>query len=294
MSDFDYVNPSSTGISKVAEDLEKKQKLRENINSLIEERSQEAGKTVDQYLNDLPKQRADEHGRLALVRMDGVGLTENGKLTKTKFFERLRRGREVYKDLVFTKDEAIHISTHYETLSIGINSVVPLKCFGQDCSFADTCPYQQVNKAPVGLPCLLEYDLLLYHTEQLMDHFNVEPDDYVDLMLVQELAELVVYEMRVTRILSERDNNRLNGLKMAFSPNGTPYEEEVIHWAWDLKEKIKTRRLKVLETLMGIKSKKKSKNDNVDTSVSGMLSIMDKLNTIMSAQNTKIISDEDV
>lgn len=214
----------------------------------------------------LPEQNSQKHGTIALVKLNNIALTTEGKLTKTHFFENMLANNEhLYGDIVLTPEEAHQLSATYRRLSTGVSAVVPMKCTGDKCPFKDDCIYYQINKAPIGRPCKLEYDLLAYHTQKFIEQFNIDPDNHTDIMLVQELSELLIYEMRIARILGgwlpNNDSNypaqAMMSKKTKFTPDGEIVEEESLHWAFDAMDRIKNRRLKILDALIGTPKTKK-------------------------------------
>lgn len=231
--------------------------------SRIEAEMQEGGFENEEELKEsLPKQDSREHGSLSLVKLDGLALTTSGELTRTDFFTNLEIDREKYGDIMLTADEARSLATTYRKLSTGMNAVTPLTCGGNLCPFSKSCWYHEHGKAPIGKPCLVEYDLLNFYTKKFMEEYDVKPEDFSEMLLIGELAETIVLEMRPTKVLSEPGNARMNGLQTKFSPQGDEIQEEVIHWAFELKERLKSRRMKILDALMGTRKSKASKKDD--------------------------------
>jgi len=205
--------------------------------------------TDNELKETLPEHNAQEHGVVATVNINDIALTEKGEITRTKFFEKMQVNKELYGDIALSSKEARSLALTFRNLTTGVNSVIPLKCTGEECPFSDVCWFVQNEKAPIGKPCIIEHQLLYYHTQRFIEEFDVDMHDHSEVMLVQELSELIVYEMRITKILGQAQNASMMGLKLKFSPDGEAIEEETIHWAWTLKEQIKNRRMKILSSL---------------------------------------------
>jgi len=203
----------------------------------------------------LPPKKASD-GNLQLIKMNGLALTEDMHLTKAAFFDNLQCDNEKYGNITLTASQAKSLANTYRKLSTGVNSVVPIRCVGEKCPFKDDCWYYKEDKAPIGEGCLIERDLLIFHTKRLMDEYAVEPNRHSELMLMQELAETYIYEMRATMVLAKPENAEMYGIRYKFTPDGEPIEEKAIHWAYELKEKIKNRRLKILDALIGTRKSK--------------------------------------
>ncbi len=74
--------------------------------------------------------------------------------------------------------------------------------------------------------------------------------------LVSELAEFNIYEMRITKYLAENHQTLLQDVMTGVDPNGNIIQNQEISRAFDLKERIKKNRMKVLEALMATRKEK--------------------------------------
>lgn len=270
------------------------------LNKAIEEKKEELDiKTTEELVKVLPRADAPKHGAIELVNVYDIALTSEKNLTRTKYFESLDIKKELYPDLTFTPNEAASLTAFYGRMVWGINSVVALKCRAEKCAFADSCPYQQMGKAPLGKPCLIELDLLSYHTKRFMEEFEVDPNSHSELMLVQELSELIIYEMRVTRYLAEDEEaSTLSFEEILTTPEGSEITTKVEHWAWGTKEKIKTRRMKILDSLMALRKSKgipdkegSTPQQDYKNFVSGIMQKIDDIVNKSTIQEAEIIKE---
>lgn len=183
--------------------------------------------------------------------------------------ESLTADSDQYDDIMLTAEQALSLASTYRKLSTGTNAVVPIKCTGPLCPFKDDCFYHSIGQAPLGKKCKVEYDLLNYHSTRFIEQFDVDPQNHSDFMLVQELSELIVYEMRLARILGGWVDGQANNNKSMYLSGETVvgaadevHFVETQHWAFDAMEKVKNRRMKILDALMGTpKSRNSKKND---------------------------------
>lgn len=118
------------------------------------------------------------------------------------------------------------------------------------------CPYHQIKKAPVGLPCIVEANLIHFYAKQYMEEFDVDPTRLTEIHLVGELAEFNIYEMRATKLIAEKYPTMLQDYFQGFSEDGSAIINEDIAKVFELKEKIKKSRLKILETLMATRKER--------------------------------------
>lgn len=82
---------------------------------------------------------------------------------------------------------------------------IPMHCKGPDCSFADTCPLQQQNIAPVGNACSLELGMIANFMGDYIEELDINPDNLVELSQVRDLVDLEVQYIRKSKMLAKED-----------------------------------------------------------------------------------------
>ncbi len=190
------------------------------------------------------------------VGVTGIKIKENGTITKDHYLDKLSVDESAYRNLQLTEEEVKAVSYSLKRQSSGINSVVPMRCNGDSCPFKNNCPYFAIGKAPIGKACLPETQLIHYWTEQYIDEFNVNPSNITEVHMVSELAEFNVYEMRITKHLAENHPILLQDVVVGIDANGNVIENQEISRAFELKDRIKKNRMKVLEALMATRKEK--------------------------------------
>lgn len=184
------------------------------------------------------------------IGLSGIRLREDGTLTKDKFMAKLAPQYDKYPEIQLTEQEAIKVRVAMTSMSAGVNSSVPLTCTANACAFKGTCPYFQINKAPLGRPCLVESQLIEYWTEEYLEEFQVDPAKITEMHLVSELAELNIYEMRITKYIAENHQTLLQDVVTGIDPAGNIITNLDVAKSFELKDRIKKQRMKVLEALM--------------------------------------------
>lgn len=143
------------------------------------------------------------------------------------------------------------------------------------------CPYYQEDKAPLGLPCLVESNLLYFYTSQYMEEFDVDQSRFTELHLIGELAEFDIYEMRATKLIAEKYPTMLQEVCMGFDSDGNAIINEDISRVFELKERLKKSRMKILETLMATRKERAkaiiASNANEQIGVTSLRSKLDML-----------------
>ena len=203
-----------------------------------------------------PTQDEKQPEAKAMVGLNGIRVDSDGQMSKTRYFEMLDFDQDKYMDVVFTEEEAKSISMSLRHLSTGINAAVPLTCAGSACPFANSCPYVEINKPPIGRPCLVENQLIKYWTRQFIEEFDVDGTSITEIQLVSELAEFNIYELRVTKYLAEKHQTLMQDVVTSVDNTGEVIENQEISRAFDLKERIKRNRMKVLEALMATRKER--------------------------------------
>ena len=104
--------------------------------------------------------------------------------------------------------------------------------------------------------CLVESQLIEYWMAQYFEEFDVNPQRITEVHLISELAELDIYEMRVTKYLAENHQALLQEVMTGVDPAGNVISNLEVSRAFDLKERLKKQRMKVLEALMATRKEK--------------------------------------
>jgi len=195
-----------------------------------------------------------------LVTLGGIAITESGKMVKTNYFRHLGHNLDDYEHITFTPEEAVRINKHLERLSTGSTAMTPMYCAGPKCPFADRCPLQQVNKAPIGMQCILEVQLIRDWIMKYFDEFDVDPNNFTEVTYVSELAELMIQEMRLNMILSKPENaTMLMDQVIAVDSEGDPIVQKQISPYMEIKERLANRRSKIIKLMAGDRQEKYKK-----------------------------------
>lgn len=200
--------------------------------------------------------KEDVGTNVSRIGLNGIKLSADGTMSKVEYFNMLDINTDDYPDITFTDEEAKRISMSLRNLSTGVNAAVPMACGGSICPFESSCPYVAINKAPVGRSCLVESQLISFWTKQFIDEFDVDMGNFTELHLVSELAEFNIYELRVTKHLATKHQTLMQSVVTSVDSNGELIENEEISRAFDLKERIKKSRMKVLESLMATRKER--------------------------------------
>jgi len=227
--------------------FEKANMLRENAN-----KQELEGRSIP-VVEELPRQD-NLPGRY--IGVTGIRIKEDGTITKDDYLKKLQIDESIYQNMNFTEEEIKTVAHAMKRQSSGINSSIPIRCTGDMCPFKASCPYMAIGKPPIAKPCLVEAQLVHHWTEQYIEEFNVDPANITELHMVSELAEFNIYEMRITKYLAENHPTLMQDVVVGVDNNGNVIENQEISKAFDLKDRIKKNRMKVLESLMATRKEK--------------------------------------
>jgi len=159
------------------------------------------------------------------------------------------------------------ITNSVNRIQTGLHAVAPVMCLGPEkCPFIDKCPIPERNESkelvfgpdanyPIGQECILEKFYMQQKVIEYVNHLNVDPQNPVEMSIVNELAVLDLYKNRALMIMSVgdksgqgRDFMRVDVL--GFNENGEIAETSKLHPSMDVLDKLEKRREKWLDKLM--------------------------------------------
>jgi len=210
-------------------------------------------------------QNMESIGKKEFFSLTGIAIDEDGKPIESKMFKFLQLDPELYGDIAIKAEEAQLI--HRRLIGVkwgGAAAKVPLMCGGASvCPFQIECPFVELEKktgerkVPVGRKCPIEMELIAYWTSKYIDEFGVDTNNQSEVSLITELAELDIFDYRCSMILSRAENAEMTQeVTVGMDTEGNPISNEEIHKAWELKERVKNRKQKILESLVGTRKEK--------------------------------------
>lgn len=205
-------------------------------------------------------QNMESVGKKEFFSLTGIAIDEEGRPIESKMFKFLQLDPELYGDIAIKAEEAQLI--HRRLIGVkwgGAAAKVPLMCAGATvCPFQIECPFVELEKAlgekkvPVGRKCPIEMELIAYWTSKYIEEFDVDTNNQSEVSLITELAELDIFDYRCSMILSRAENAEMTQeVTVGMDTEGNPISNEEIHKAWELKERVKNRKQKILESLVG-------------------------------------------
>ena len=176
--------------------------------------------------------------------------------------------------------EVFDISVQKNQNFFGNNIIV------HNCSF-----FQAGVKDLVGKPCPTEAHLLDYWLEKYKTEFNIDDSSITDLHAIGRLCTFDIYEMRLTRYLSENDQTLLVDFISSYDEQGNAISNKATSAAWDTIDKINRMRSKELKELMATREAK-AKITQTASEVhksSSLTALKDKLDQLIRESQSKTV-----
>lgn len=193
------------------------------------------------------------------IRLSGTAITEAGKLTRHRYFEFLHMDLDDYSDMEYTEEEAKRIRGSLGKMMTGSTSMVPLIC-SPKCPFKDRCVFAQMNKLPFGRACLVETNLLREWTTAYFNEYGVDPNNFTEVGMINELAEIEVYQWRLNQNLARAENAELvTDVTVGATPQGRPIVQKQISQFLEAKERLSARKARLIKLMVGDRQEKYKK-----------------------------------
>lgn len=199
-----------------------------------------------------------------LLFLDGRSL-EDGKITKTKFFDFLATDLSDYSDIKFTAEDALKFKNSVVRMGFGTSAAIPLRCSGKKC-FNYLCPLHDSDTPyPLGRSCIYETRLIQTWTANYVQDLDIDIDSRTEMSLVNELVEADIINLRANLGLSGSQDGTGGGeagqlLKTDVNESDNGVSEITnLHPLLEAKEKASRRRLIILESLVATRREKYKK-----------------------------------
>jgi len=167
------------------------------------------------------------------------------------------------------------ITNSLNAMKHGLHAVAPLTCQGPArCPFINHCPIPSVEQKqeqsygpttdyPMMMPCVLE---TMYQRQKIVEyvqHLDVDPDNPIEIAIVNELAIIDLHKNRALMIQSEgdRDGDGRDFLRQDEGWQEAGDEAHLVksttlHPTFDVLDRLEKRRERLLERLMETRASK--------------------------------------
>ena len=198
-------------------------------------------------------------------------------------------------------------------IKTGVHASAPLTCLGpENCPFIKKCPIPEVmpdgkldigeaSDYPLGKECIMEKFYVEQKIVDYLTYLDVDPNNPVEMSIVNELALIDLYKNRCLFVLANGDRKGegrdfLLVDVTGFNENGDRAETTKLHPVIDMVDRLERRRERWLERLM---ETRKSKADFMmkmgeNQSNSKVLSEIQALREALASVETGAHEDEEI
>jgi hypothetical protein len=194
-----------------------------------------------------------------LLVLDGHKV-EDGKLSKTDFFNFLATDLSDYSNVKMTPKQAIKFKNTFIRITHGVGAAIPMLCTGPKCP-NKICIFHETKNWPLSLQCPYEARMIQYLFQSYMEDLGVDPESPTELTLINELVEADVLSYRANLGLSGGiDEEAATLLKTSVIEKGDHLAETtVVHPLLEVKERCTRTRMRILESLAATRREKYKK-----------------------------------
>jgi len=181
------------------------------------------------------------------------------------------------KNFELTKDQVIRLKKHVANLKTGTYALVPLICSGVPvCPLGSICPFVEVKEDgeldisasnfPLLQQCPVETVTMQAKIIELCREYKVNPQDVTDVAIITKIAELDIYDHRLSMTLASEDAQSLmvDSVTQVDQKTGAVFSELKMHPALDAKEKLARQRDSLVRSMLGTRSEKARIRGNKD------------------------------
>lgn len=148
----------------------------------------------------------------------------------------------------------------------GMFTAIPMICLGPRCVFADTCPLQQKNLAPIGKGCPIEGAVIAEFAQNYFEELNIDTDNLIEVAMVRDLVDQEVQYMRKTKVLAKEYFIQEN--VMGVSPKGEVILKKELHLAVELEDRLHKRKKELRNQLLATReARAKAGIGQIDTAL---------------------------
>lgn len=213
-----------------------------------------------------------------------LGLTEESK--KSEFlaaFDDLYSGDDMPATWT-PKDKArvLELTNAVNTKKTIVTSI-PMVCRGPKCQFADNCPLQQENIAPIGQSCPFEMGIVRHFMKEFMENLEVDPDNLVEMLLIRDMVDQEVQLLRSTKLLAQEDFIKEN--VVGIDDMGDPIMQEQLHLAIGYQDKLHKRRQVLFKQFLATRSERLKAGMAALDTAQGLANLMQNYGNLKRSQD---------
>lgn len=198
-----------------------------------------------------------------------------------------------YADIAFTKDEITKIAEQFMYIEAGSSTSLIMICSKKKCLYKNRCPMYVNDRCPEGKECIYENKVLMDAMDRYVTEFAIEPDNYAEMVMVNELVECEVIIHRCNLILSYDHTDMKMESIIGVDDEGQLITKEDISHALTIKERFQARRLVLLQEFTATRREKYKKQAALKQAQEGPAKLLSNMKkNVMKAKEQAVIPEE--
>lgn len=234
----------------------KRAKAKESIDSLLDKTLVRSLRATGRSVERVNDEYNDSNSQLVKIKTGGIVVRSDGSETKESMLALLDPDIEDYGEIEVSEHKLLKIRKQMKVASIGPISAVAMICTGSQCQVKEMCPYFKNDVAPIGEECLLEKNLIREWMDRYIEEFSVDINKTTEVQLVSELVEIAVYERRINSYISINSPMMMTDVVAGVDPAGNAYYNLDIAKAFEIKDRLKKQRMKILDAMLATRDRK--------------------------------------
>ena len=188
-----------------------------------------------------------------------------------------------------TKD-AVSVSRGIRSMDHGMLSGVPIICRTYQCPYQETCWIPESDRQ-FGERCPIEIGTILERTEHYHTSLNISDNimDEIDRGLVREIVDIEIMMLRCDNLLAT-SGKLIDEVIATVDDDGNPYYKPEISKAFEIKERLRKERHRILNLLNSTRKDKKQQAEFTDPS-SMVSNLMEKLRGLQGVKVGETVVD---
>lgn len=185
--------------------------------------------------------------------------TKRREQARLDFYKSVTQELDDYSALTFTPEEIKKVRTYLSVYKTGAIAALPVQCNPPKCQIAQAgkCVFYNMGKAPEGLSCLLETNLAREWRMWYLEEYQVNPESFTEISLVNELAEIELLNWRLNNQLATPEHATLiQENVVALDKEGNPVIQVQISAVLEAKERLLTRKNRLIKLMVGDRQEK--------------------------------------
>lgn len=226
---------------------------------------------------------------------DAIVFAQNSKLDPglSKVRSVLAFRMNQYADIAFTKDEISKIAEQFMYIETGSSTGLVMICSKKKCLYKNRCPMFMGDKCPEGKECLHENKVLIDSMDRYVTSFNIEPDNYAEMVMVNQLVEYEVIEHRCNAILSYDHSDMKMESIIGVDDEGQIITKEEISHALNIKLLVFKNKMLLLQEFTATRREKYKKQAALKQTQDGPAKILsDMKRNILKTREQHLIPEE--